>query len=237
MPTISTASSQDSPLDVAGLKAIVFDFDGTLVDSEPVWKATFFELFKERYQIEVPMEILWANTGGGVDLSVRNISNRLSMGMTEIEIATMAHDLHAEMQRKILEELPLRVGVTQVFDWAISKSVSMAICTASTKELIESYFKKQNSLEIFAHIESTAISDLEHRKPFPYPYLQTLKALDVSAEHALVFEDSPSGITSAVAAGIPTIAIHNPFLELKDLEAQPKFVVEDFLQVLELLAF
>lgn len=223
-------------INISDLQAIIFDFDGTLVDSEPVWKSTFFDLFKKDYGVEVPQKILWENTGGGVDLSVLNISNKLELKMSEAEIESVAQRLHEKMQNNILEYLPLREGVTKVFDLAKANSIQMAVCTASTNELIESYFSKLGMQELFGVVVSTSDSDMQHRKPYPFPYLETLRLLNVEANKTLVIEDSPKGITSSVLAGIDTVAIHNPFLDLTNLENKPKFVVQDFLQVLELFS-
>ena len=218
------------------LKAIIFDFDGTLVDSEPVWNTTFFDLFKDRYGISVSQEILWGNTGRGVDLSTKAISDKYELNLSDFEFEKIAHELHSEMERKILSNLPLREGVVETMDWADENNISMAICTASTSEMIDRYFKNQLLRERFSHVFSTAVSTLEKRKPYPYPYLETMKLLGVDGHQTLVIEDSPSGIKSAVAAGTKTIAIHNPILEAKVAEARPIFQVKGFPQILELLA-
>ena len=216
--TRNKSSHSDRKIDISNLKAIIFDFDGTLVDSEPVWKSTFFDLFKEEYGIEVPKKTLWENTGSGVDFSVKNISKEFDLEMDEVEIAQVAKKLHIEMQKKILEELPLRNGVSEFFE----------------RDLIETYFNHLGLLGIFSVIVSTSNSAADKRKPSPFPYLETLRLLGVDATESIVIEDSPKGVTSSVAAGIATVAIHNPFLEDDVLKVKPKFVVPDFFQILEL---
>lgn len=223
-------------IDVSDINAIIFDFDGTLVDSEPVWKSTFFDLFKQEYGVEVPQQILWDNTGGGVDLSVANISNKLALNMSENEIMVTAEKLHSEMQRKILNDLDLREGAAELFEFGKNNNIAMAICTASTNELIDSFFNRLNLRDIFSVVVSTSESEIDKRKPFPFPYLETMRLLDVEPQNSIAVEDSPKGVASALAAGIETIAIHNPFLDLGTLEVEPKFVVQDFLQVLELFS-
>jgi|GEM_PF-444167 len=232
----SFTENPDVRIETSSIEAIIFDFDGTLVDSEPVWKSTFFDLFKQEYGVEVPLQILWDNTGGGVDLSVANISNKLELNMSETEIMDTAEKLHEEMQRKILNDLDLREGAAELLEFGRNNNIAMAICTASTNELIDSFFNRLNLRDMFSVVVSTSESEIDKRKPFPFPYLETMRLLDVKPQNSIAVEDSPKGVTSALAAGIETIAIHNPFLDLGKLEVQPKFVVQDFLQVLELFS-
>ncbi len=216
--------------------AIIFDFDGTLVDSEPVWKSTFYDVFKEDYGVELSQQILWENTGVGVDLSVLDISNKLDLGMDNNEIQDMAEKLHQIVLDKILSELELREGAIKLFEFAQSNNIHLAICTASTTELINSYFKKYDMRDIFSVVFSTVDLGIEKRKPHPFPYVETMRMLAVKPERTLAFEDSCQGITSAMDAQIDTVAIQNQFINLNELKAQPKFVAQDFLQVLELFS-
>lgn len=222
-------------LNTADLKGIIFDFDGTLIDSEPVWKEVIFDLYKRDCSVELSDEILWAGTGGGIDRNVELISEELGLGMTSAQQSAMVDGINEEVHRVIHEELSLRDGSTEIITWAHDNDVALAICTASTRELITQFLAQQNLSNDFDVIVSTATNELNKRKPFPYPYLETLKKLGVQAEESLVIEDSPNGVRSAVAAGIPTIAIPHP--ELKDIVSalNPTVLVTDFREILALL--
>ena len=219
----------------AELQAIIFDFDGTLVDSEPVWKDIFFDLFKEHYNVDVSYDILWKNTGGGVDKSVHNTANAYNLNFSNEQIIEMTNLINEEAHRRLLT-LPLRPGATELFEWAESQGIAMAICTASTYDLINTYFGNLDMLGYFDEVLSTSLSKPDERKPHPYPYLQLLTKLDIEADQTLVIEDSPAGVISSRAAGIATIAIHNPFIEDRVTEAKPMVQLKDFHQVLGLLA-
>ncbi len=231
---ISSAQSRRS-LNVDSLQGIIFDFDGTLVDSEPVWKSVFCDLFLDKYDIKLDEDLLWKNTGNGVDKSVSNISEYYTLNFSADEVATMVEQINDETHQRIMSDLPLRPGAVELFGWAKERSIAMAVCTASTHDLISTYLAKHNALDYFAEIISTIDVSFERRKPHPYPYLTTLKALNISADHALAIEDSPAGVQSAIAAQISTIAIHNPFLEEKVAAVGPMAQRQDFHQVLEFL--
>lgn len=222
-------------LNVNELSGIIFDFDGTLVDSEPIWKSVFRDLFFEMYDTELSMEEQWKNTGNGVDKSVTNLAKLYGLDFSASQVADMTSRISEETHRRIIEDLPLRPGAVELFEWARRKNIVMAVCTASTQELISTYLTKHNALQYFAKIISTVDVIFEKRKPHPYPYLTSLEAISVSANRALAIEDSPAGVQSAIAAGIPTIAIHNRFLEERVADVGPMAQLQDFHQVLELL--
>lgn len=157
--------------------------------------------------------------------------------MSTQEIDSVAHTLHETMEYKILNTLDLRDGAKELFDWAINNEVKLAICSASTEKMLTKYFSDKDLLHVFSEIHSTAISDMDKRKPFPYPYLKTMEKLDVAADQTLVIEDSPKGIESSNRAGAYTIAIENIYLTEKVVEQNPKHLVQDFLAILKLLSF
>ncbi|HMS25477.1 MAG TPA: HAD family phosphatase [Acidimicrobiia bacterium] len=230
-------SSSDEPqiLNSAELQAIIFDFDGTLVDSEPLWNDIYFEIFQEHCNVDVSYDLLWKNTGNVVDTTVENISDAYALGFSSRRILEMTDLINEEADRRILT-LPLRPGARELFEWAETRGIAMAICTAATYDQINTYFGELEMIGYFAEVLSTALSKPDERKPHPFPYLQLLSKLDVKPEQTLVFEDSVPGIISSRAAGITTIAIHNPFIEDRVTEAKPMVQLTDFHQVLELLA-
>lgn len=218
------------------LKAIIFDFDGTIVDSEPLWKSVFIDLFRDNYGAELTQKVVWENTGKGVVISVTNISDVYSLNLSETEIDSVSKEINDQACRRIISELEPRPGAVELFNWCDNKNIKMAICTASTHEMIHEYCSKHNLIDNFEYVFSTAISDIEKRKPHPFPYLHSMERLGVTPNASLAIEDSPAGVKSAVTAGIATIAIHNPMIEQEVELENPLVQVEDFFQVLDLLA-
>ena len=221
---------------ISTLRALIFDFDGTLIDSEPVWKQVFYDLFQERHSVELTDELLWKNTGIGVDKSVANLDFAYELVMGEDDQARMVNDINEETHRRILEDLPLQEGVLELFNLAREHGLSTAICTASTNELITTFLTNHDLGRYIDVVVSTSSSPREQRKPYPYPYLETLKKLSIVATQAIVVEDSPSGVTSSLAAGIATIAIPHPKLIERVAALEPTALVQDFRQIHHLVS-
>lgn len=221
-------------LDLSELRALIFDFDGTLVDSEPIWKEVFVDLYLEKYDVELNHKLLWENTGNGVEAAVGNVNNFFDLEVDEKEFYSFIQELSNEAYERILGATP-RTGLVDVLDWAKENNIVMAICSASSKGFIEKYLANHSLEQYFVHITSTSNYEQKLRKPNPYPYTQTLEILGLDTNQALAFEDSPSGTTGAMSAGIKTIVLANEFLyeELEKLE--PISLLQDFRPVFEYL--
>ncbi len=222
--------------DFSELRAIIFDFDGTLVDSEPIWKQVFLELYKETYNIEVPMKLLRENTGKGVQKSVENIHGTLELRATPIEREMLVRDICFESYRRIVSDATLRDGAIELFDFAKDNKLDMAICSASEKNEIEMFLKNRDLLGHFTHITSTSDYPAHKKKPQPYPYLETLAVLEVTPFEAVVFEDSYAGLESATSAGIRTFAIDSENLDDSLRELKISGLIPDFHSVLDLFS-
>ena len=106
-----------------------------------------------------------------------------------------------------------------------------ALVTATPRSLLDEIFKNSNIAIAFDHIVTG--NDVKHNKPAPDPYLKACELLSVEPERALVIEDSPNGLRSAVSAGCKTVAITTSCK--KDSLKEANFVVDSFGELEELL--
>ena len=220
------------------LKSIIFDFDGTLVDSEPVWKQVFKEIFQEEHKVELTIEIMWKNTGMGVSRSINNISSELALELDEETVKATALKINDETHARIHETLPLRPGAIDLMEWAANKDINMGICSASDKEML-SYFVENRGLGSFiSEIISTYGTPREEQKPSPIPYQRALNALGANVHETLAIEDSPAGVQSSLSAGINTVAIKSDVDLISDAVSKlnPTVQVADFQELLQLLS-
>jgi HAD superfamily hydrolase (TIGR01509 family) len=223
-------------MDFTKLRGIIFDFDGTMVDSEPVWKEVFVDVYRATHGVELTTPMLWENTGKGVDRSVATIDIKLDLGHDPTQQSFLVDSINEEVHRRILEETPLREGTVELLEFARANNIATAICTASTEELIATFLRNRDLTQYFDHITTTAYAPMHERKPEPFPYLKTLEALGVSAEEAIAIEDSPAGVTSALAAGIFTVAIPHAQLADQVSALNPTLLIQDFQQLLDHLS-
>lgn len=220
------------------LKAIIFDFDGTLVDSEPIWYKSFQEIFGSEFGVQIPQELMFKHTGMGVTQTTSSLCEEFSLDVSQDLIKELVEKVNNTTHKKILGEIPLREGAIELMEWAAKNDIVMGICSASTQDMLET-FVEQRGLSVFIkQIASMVGIPSEQQKPSPYPYSHTLELLNVKAEHSIAFEDSPAGIESAVTAGITTFGITTIGAESKldALKVNPHAIIKSFLEVVPLLS-
>lgn len=203
------------------LKALLFDLDGTLAETDSVHFPAWAEILKPHgYEVD------WA-------FYQERISGRLN---PEIVEEFLPH-LSEEEGRRIVEEkeedfrsrasaLEPLPGLLEFVALAREAGLKAALVTNAPGENALAVLRALGLEEAFDPI--VLAEDVGAGKPDPRPYRHALKLLGARPEEAIAFEDSPSGIAAAVGAGIPTVGVastHDPE-KLARLGAEP--VVEDF---------
>ncbi|HEY6893614.1 MAG TPA: HAD-IA family hydrolase [Rhodanobacteraceae bacterium] len=197
------------------LRALIFDVDGTLADTEEFHRRAFNAAFAAAGLN------WWWNRGAYREL-LRVAGGRARMrafAEREDAVTTQRADfeefltaLHAAKTRRYdaslrEEPLPLRPGIARLFDEAAAAHLTLAIATTTTAAnldaLLEPHFGRRWR-ERFAAIVSG--SEIKRLKPEPDVYLETLRQLGLEANECLAFEDSANGIRAAGAAGLAVIA-------------------------------
>lgn len=216
-----------SPIDVGRLQAILFDFDGVVVQSEDVYDRATSKL-GDLYGVKIPGPFFEANRGIAEALFYKRFKSTFELRVDNEELQ--------EIGRKILwNEFSNSVHYTpgfQQFFAKIRKKVSLVgLVTATPRPLLDEIFQNSNLSVGFDCI--TTSSDVERNKPAPDPYLKTCELLEIDPAQALVIEDSPTGLRSATTAGCQTVGITTSCGEESLKEAN--FVVDSFGELEELL--
>lgn len=178
------------------IRAIIYDFDDTIVESERINDALFSDLLRNDYALTLSpeeLDILYGFSWSGVfDWLARN--RGFDGSVKEVWQAFL------RKKRDYLSENRLRVarGIESMF----SLPVPQAIVSGSTRAEIDAVFDnigmRADSVDLILTDE-----DCARGKPDPEGFLKALETLEASSEQALVFEDSPAGIEAAHRAGIP----------------------------------
>jgi HAD superfamily hydrolase (TIGR01509 family) len=193
-------------------RALLFDFDGTLIDTESVDLRSWQEVFAA-HGVEVPLErfALRIGTLGGPD-ELDELEALLGRPCDRDAI-------QAERRKRELELLagePLRPGVAQYLDGARRLGLRLGVVSSSPRSWVDAGLARLGVEEGWA-VRCCADGDAARCKPSPALYLEALAELGVAAGEAIAFEDSPNGVAAARAAGLFTVAVPNPVTRALDL--------------------
>ena len=193
--------------DGSTLGAIIFDFDGTIVDSEAVDVAVWREAYAE-VGLVFPLE-RWVDLigravpqGGGFFDAYAELEQRTGQARSA---------LRERRHRRILELVragPTRAGVQRLMDQAGDAGVALAVASSATRDWVQGHLDARGLTPRLTAIV-TADQVGYRGKPEPDVFLEALSRLDVPAAEAIAIEDSPHGVTAARAAGLFTVAVPN----------------------------
>jgi len=205
------------------IKAIIFDMDGVLVDSEPVHIETEKMTLRE-YGINVP-ESEWKGFTGTTDhdMFAYIVKNFTKGNIGVDELVTHRAKTYLKMAPTKIQMIP---GALEFLKQVKKSGFKIALTTSSTKEIQRPIFAKFNLHPYFDVIVTG--DEITNGKPDPEAYLKTVEKLGIPATNCLVIEDSTNGIRSAKAAGCIAVGITTSFPKEKLQDAGADFVVDSF---------
>jgi HAD superfamily hydrolase (TIGR01509 family) len=190
------------------LKALIFDFDGLILDTETpeilVWQSIYRE-----HGFELPVEE-WAKTVGGYGISTFDAATYLSaISQGRLDSAS-TRTRHQRESAKIVHASPVLPGVLDLLEQAKKEGVKTSIGSSSPHSWVDGHLKRLELFEYFDHIICQDDVSPGRTKPHPDIFLKALNQLNVRPEEAVVFEDSVNGVTAARRAGIFVVGVPNP---------------------------
>lgn len=187
--------------ELAPLGAVLFDMDGTLVDSEPLW-AVSMDRVAVRLGGSLSPEMATATTGQSIPTSVGMLLEDLGSGESVEETTSLLLALTAEI---FAEDLLWQPGAEELIDALRAAGVRTALVTNSPRSLVDVALAGLLGDHRF---DVTVCGDeVVDGKPSPVPYLTAMEHLGLTAADCLAVEDSPSGTAAAVAAGIAVLVV------------------------------
>ncbi len=203
-------------------KALFFDLDGTISDTDAIHMANWLEVLRP-HGVDVDMDLYKEKLSGGS--SSWEIIDELLPDLSREEKEELIEREESGYRSRMTRTGPI-TGLEDFIEEARNRRISVALVSNAPKE------DARNSLEGLGLKEAFEpmifAEDVGVEKPDPAPYEAALEALEIPPEEALAFEDSPTGIGGAVEAGIPVVGLsstHGPD-ELR--EAGAEFVGGDF---------
>lgn len=187
--------------------SIVWDMDGVLLDSEPIHVIVENELVGE-YGKDI--ETITHKLLGRRALEAAQIT------VKELELPLSAEEYLAKRDEGLIKKMPMvqiLPGIFETVKHIRAQGVRCAIATSSPKHLLDA--KKVGKDEFFSMFDAIVCGDdVTNGKPDPEVFLKAAAAIDADPKNCVVFEDAPSGVRAAVAAGMRACALPNPIVDI-----------------------
>lgn len=197
------------------IKALIFDVDGTLVDTEELHRQAFNQVFLDfklgwNWSPDLYAELLAYS--GGADRIAAYVQ-RLDLSEAEAaylqQIVPMVHREKTIIYTDLVSECALRPrpGVTRLIEEALRAEVEVGAVATSAFRDVRGLLSATLGADMAAHIEPVVCAEfVSHKKPAPDLYLLALNMLRLPAESCVAFEDSANGVAAAKAAALYTVA-------------------------------
>ncbi len=198
------------------IKAVIFDMDGLLIDSEPFWKSVEIEVFKQ-VNIDLTVEMCLETVGLRIDEVITYWHDK--MPWDNISKKEIEHQIVDKMVEKITNEGEALKGVYQTIEFFKKRQIPIAIASSSYLKIINAVVERLNIRDNFEVIYSAEFE--KYGKPNPGTFITTADKLGVSPMECLVFEDSFNGVLAGKSARMITVAV--PEYE------NPKFIIADLI--------
>ena len=174
--------------------------DGLFLDSEPQWHEAETLMMRENGYDWKPEDQLHC-LGGPLRRVAEYMSVCLENRKSPVELEAM---IIAEMTDRLSKKVPLMPGALAISKAINEAGIKQGLVSASPRPIVDGVLIGMAEKYFDVNV---AAGDIERTKPFPDPYLHAAKLLDVDISQCLIFEDSPTGITAAVASGAFVVAV------------------------------
>ncbi|MGE5632008.1 MAG: HAD family hydrolase [Caulobacteraceae bacterium] len=183
------------------IKAVIFDVDGTLIDSMWIWRDVDIEFLGKR----------------GIPLPEGLQSDIEGMGYTETAVYFKARFDLPESLEEIMEEwrvmaedyykwrIKMKKGAKEFIQKLYAKGFKLGIATSNSRELIGYMLENHGIRQYFSNIRTSC--EVDHGKPYPDVYLKVAEDMGIEPRCCLVFEDTVSGVMAAKSAGMRACAV------------------------------
>lgn len=186
------------------LRALIFDFDGLMVDTETTALLSWQELYAAHGKV-LPLD-KWATTIGTWNAAwdpACDLAERIGRPLTDAEAAE-----RRAREAELALAQPLLPGVAAHLASAEARGLSLAIASSSSRSWVVRHLRRHGLLDLFECVCTR--DDVARTKPDPELYLAALSCLRLPASDVLAYEDSVLGVAAARAAGLRVVAVPGP---------------------------
>ena len=213
-----------------GVSAVLFDLDGTLVDSMWMWEAIDIE-YLGRYGLACPPDLQKSIEGMSFSETAVYFKERFNLPDSIDEIKQAWVEMSLEKYQK---EVPVKPGVREFLEEITIRGIKAGIATSNGREMVDAVLKSLG-LEKYFQVVATAC-EVTAGKPAPDIFLLACEKVQIPPERCLVLEDSVPGAKAAKAAGIPYIIVPDINYPEKEVAKAAEMVADSLLDVEKLFA-
>jgi HAD superfamily hydrolase (TIGR01509 family) len=200
------------------IKALIFDFDGLILDTETpefrAWQAIYGE-----HGVEMPIE-QWGRIIGGFGQSHFDAAVHLAELTSGGVDAALMRGRHRSTSDELIRSQPVRPGVLDLLTEARLRRMGLAVASSSPHAWVDTHLTRLGLFDRFDRVICADDVSAGRTKPHPDLFLKAMEALGVRADEAVAFEDSPNGVKAARAAGLFVVAVPNPITSMLAFEGE-----------------
>ena len=213
------------------IKSIIFDMDGTLIDSTGLWHEIDVKFFAKR-GLELPKDYAQHIVHLGLTKAAKYTKETYNLPDSVEDILNEWHEMSLDMYKN---EVKLKEGALEVLELFKNKGIKMAIATANDESLYMPCIERLGISQYFAFIAD--VNKAKEGKNSVKIYLDVAKSLDTKPENTLVFEDMPTCVKTAYKGGFVTVAVYDRASKQFDEEKKNNsdLFINSFLDIINLL--
>lgn len=205
------------------IQAVVFDFDGVILDTEKARYDAWEEIF-ESYGVSFPLDA-WIQSIGRSQYAVDPLCLLQELTGKTLN-PEQIRNLQRQKSHELTDKLPLLPGVEKCILEAVSLNIKLGVASCSSHAWVQRHLETRGLLKYFDTL--VCKEDTEHHKPSPIHYLTALKKLNCVPSLSVAVEDSRLGVEAAVGAGMYCIAVACSFT--KNMDLSPAHQIENSLE-------
>lgn len=210
------------------IDAVLFDLDGSLVDSMWLWRDIDIE-YLGRYGISLPEGLQAEIEGMSFSETAVYFKERFQIPET---IETIKSNWNQMAWDKYTHQVPLKEGARAFVEYCRQNQIRLGIASSNSRELVENVLKVHGILDYFDGIVTSC--DVEKGKPAPDVYLEAARRCHAAPERCLVFEDIVPGILAGKAAGMRVCAVEDAYSrhQEQDKKMLSDYYIKDYLEIM-----
>lgn len=235
-------------LDLKRKKIIIFDVDGTLIDSIGIWNKTDGMMIEKYGKVKIDEQIIQSerdeflrnNNSKDIYIEYCNyLINKYNMDLTKDEFIK---ERYGKVQDYFINEIDYKPYVDKVINRFKELGYKLAIATTTTKSQIDIYSNKNKVMKSKVDMNKcfdliVTKEDIENKKPNPEVYLKVLEYFDVSNDECIVFEDSKDGVLASLGANIEVVNVYDKYSDnnREEINELTDYRIDSFKEILDIL--